>query len=96
MNFSQLGLSPAILDAVSEQGYTVPSPIQEKAMTADYRSWEPKEFKLERISNTFRANIKYLPSSINSFGGKIESFPNVVFSWTWEFQPKSRRNRFLV
>jgi ATP-dependent RNA helicase RhlE len=34
MIFSDLGLSPAILDAVKEQGYETPSPIQEKAIPA--------------------------------------------------------------
>ena len=34
MTFSDLGLSPAILDAVTEQGYDTPSPIQEKAIPA--------------------------------------------------------------
>lgn len=34
MSFADLGLSPAILDAVTEQGYETPSPIQEKAIPA--------------------------------------------------------------
>jgi ATP-dependent RNA helicase RhlE len=34
LNFDQLGLSPAILDAVKEQGYDTPSPIQQKAIPA--------------------------------------------------------------
>jgi len=34
MIFADLGLSPAILDAVTEQGYDSPSPIQEKAIPA--------------------------------------------------------------
>ena len=32
MTFSQFGLSDAILQAISEQGYTTPTPIQEKAI----------------------------------------------------------------
>ena len=32
MSFSSLGLSQALLKAVSQQGYTTPSPIQEKAI----------------------------------------------------------------
>jgi ATP-dependent RNA helicase RhlE len=32
MTFADLGLSPAILEAVAEQGYDTPSPIQEKAI----------------------------------------------------------------
>jgi ATP-dependent RNA helicase RhlE len=32
MTFSDLGLSPALLKAVAEKGYTKPSPIQEKAI----------------------------------------------------------------
>lgn len=32
MRFDELGLSPAILDAVTSKGYTEPSPIQEKAI----------------------------------------------------------------
>ena len=32
MSFSSLGLSQKILDAISEQGYDTPSPIQEKAI----------------------------------------------------------------
>jgi ATP-dependent RNA helicase RhlE len=34
MTFADLGLSPAILEAVAEQGYDTPSPIQEKAIPA--------------------------------------------------------------
>ena len=34
MSFDSLGLSPAILDAVREQGYDKPSPIQEQAIPA--------------------------------------------------------------
>ena len=34
MSFASLGLSPAILEAVAEQGYTVPSPIQAAAIPA--------------------------------------------------------------
>ena len=34
MSFAELGLSPAILEAVAEQGYDKPSPIQEKAIPA--------------------------------------------------------------
>jgi len=34
LNFDQLGLSPAILDAVKEQGYDTPSPIQQQAIPA--------------------------------------------------------------
>lgn len=34
MTFADLGLSPAILEAVTEQGYDTPSPIQEKAIPA--------------------------------------------------------------
>jgi len=34
MTFADLGLSSAILEAVSEQGYDTPSPIQEKAIPA--------------------------------------------------------------
>ena len=34
MTFDDLGLSPAILDAVAEQGYDTPSPIQAKAIPA--------------------------------------------------------------
>jgi len=34
MSFTKLGLSPAILKAVAEQGYDTPSPIQEKAIPA--------------------------------------------------------------
>ena len=34
MSFSSLGLSPAILDAVAEQGYQNPSPIQQRAIPA--------------------------------------------------------------
>jgi len=32
MSFKSLGLSDALLKAVSEKGYTTPSPIQEKAI----------------------------------------------------------------
>ena len=32
MTFSDLGLSPALVKAVAEKGYTKPSPIQEKAI----------------------------------------------------------------
>jgi ATP-dependent RNA helicase RhlE len=32
MTFSDLGLSPAMVKAVAEKGYTQPSPIQEKAI----------------------------------------------------------------
>ncbi len=32
MSFKSLGLSKALLDAVSKQGYTSPSPIQQKAI----------------------------------------------------------------
>ena len=32
MSFSSLGLSNALLKAVSKQGYTTPSPIQQKAI----------------------------------------------------------------
>ena len=31
-SFSELGLSPAVLQAVSDQGYTQPSPIQQQAI----------------------------------------------------------------
>ena len=31
-SFSDLGLSPAVLQAVSDQGYTQPSPIQQQAI----------------------------------------------------------------
>ena len=34
MSFASFGLSPAILEAVAEQGYTVPSPIQAAAIPA--------------------------------------------------------------
>lgn len=34
MTFAELGLSPAILDAVTQQGYDTPSPIQAKAIPA--------------------------------------------------------------
>ena len=34
MNFADLGLSPAIVKAVAEQGYETPSPIQEQAIPA--------------------------------------------------------------
>ncbi len=34
MSFASLGLSPAILDAVAEQGYSTPSPIQAAAIPA--------------------------------------------------------------
>ena len=34
MNFSSLGLSAPILDAVVEQGYETPSPIQAQAIPA--------------------------------------------------------------
>ena len=34
MSFSQLGLSPEINQAVVEQGYTTPTPIQEQAIPA--------------------------------------------------------------
>ncbi|MBT7408222.1 MAG: DEAD/DEAH box helicase [Methylococcales bacterium] len=34
MNFNSLGLSPAILQAITEQGYETPTPIQEKAIPA--------------------------------------------------------------
>lgn len=34
MSFADLGLSPAILEAVTEQGYTIPSPIQAAAIPA--------------------------------------------------------------
>ena len=34
MTFDDLGLSPAILTAVTEKGYDTPSPIQEKAIPA--------------------------------------------------------------
>ncbi len=32
MSFNSLGLSEALLKAISEKGYTKPSPIQEKAI----------------------------------------------------------------
>jgi len=32
MSFKDLGLSDALVKAVHEKGYTVPSPIQEKAI----------------------------------------------------------------
>ena len=32
MTFSDLGLSPALVKAVEEKGYSKPSPIQEKAI----------------------------------------------------------------
>ena len=32
MNFSDLGLSPQVLEAVQKAGYEVPSPIQQKAI----------------------------------------------------------------
>ena len=32
MSFQSLGLSDALLKAVSKKGYTTPSPIQEKAI----------------------------------------------------------------
>src|SRR5271166_6378729 len=32
MGFSQLGLSPEVLQAVSDAGYTIPTPIQEQAI----------------------------------------------------------------
>src|SRR5579883_3564793 len=32
MNFSDLGLSPELLQAVADAGYTTPTPIQEKAI----------------------------------------------------------------
>ena len=32
MSFNSLGLSDALLKAVSKQGYTAPSPIQQKAI----------------------------------------------------------------
>ena len=34
MSFDQLGLSAEIVAAVTEKGYTTPSPIQEKAIPA--------------------------------------------------------------
>lgn len=34
MSFDQLGLSPAILQAIDESGYTTPSPIQQQAIPA--------------------------------------------------------------
>ena len=32
MRFDQLGLAPELLQAVTEQGYTVPTPIQAQAI----------------------------------------------------------------
>ena len=32
MSFSSLGLSDALLKAISKKGYTTPSPIQQKAI----------------------------------------------------------------
>src|ERR1700758_2960078 len=32
MGFSELGLSPEVLQAVSDAGYTIPTPIQEQAI----------------------------------------------------------------
>ena len=32
MNFSELGLSPKVLEAVTASGYTQPTPIQEQAI----------------------------------------------------------------
>ena len=34
MNFSDLGLAPGLLSAVSEKGYTTPTPIQQAAIPA--------------------------------------------------------------
>ncbi|MCB2032115.1 MAG: DEAD/DEAH box helicase, partial [Ottowia sp.] len=34
MNFEELNLAPAILQAVQEQGYTQPTPIQQQAIPA--------------------------------------------------------------
>ena len=32
MQFSDLGLAPELLDAIKEQGYTEPTPVQQKAI----------------------------------------------------------------
>jgi len=34
MQFTELGLSPELLRAIGEQGYTTPTPIQAQAITA--------------------------------------------------------------